>query len=347
LAAAAQPGEAGPLIRLEGITKAFVPGRPVLQDVDLQIARGEIHALLGENGAGKSTLMNVLIGLVTPDAGSARIDGQEVDLARFGPGPALAAGIAMVHQHSSLVPGMTVEENLCFGDPQGGFRFSRRRAARRLEALGREFNLEVSLGARVEDLSVGQRQRAEILRALDRGAALLILDEPTAALTPSETLELFPALRRLRERGRSVIFISHKLDEVEALADRVTVLRRGAVVGARDAGALDARELGRMMLGRDLSVLERPVPPVGAEPGAEPLLALRDVSASGLRDGSALRALSLSLGAGEILGIAGIDGNGQRELEEVLAGVRRMSGGAILVAGESVPPRRRPPVGRS
>jgi simple sugar transport system ATP-binding protein len=330
--------EAGGATRvlLEGIGKSFVPGRPVLHGVDLAVAPGEIHALLGENGAGKSTLMNVLIGLVRPDTGRIAIDGRPVDLARFGPAAAAAAGIAMVHQHSTLIAAMTVEENLCFGDPRGGPGFDPGAAASRVRALADRYGLEVPTGERVEALSVGQRQRAEIIRALDRGAGLLILDEPTAALTPSETDELFPALRRLRDAGRSVIFISHKLDEVEALADRVSVLRRGERVATLAAGELDARRLGRLMLGRELPVFERPAAP-SVEP-APPLLALRGVCAPGLRDGSALADLEVEVGAGEIVGIAGIDGNGQRELEEVLAGVRTLTAGRVEVGGASVQP---------
>jgi len=321
---------------LEAIDKAFVPGRPVLRGVDLSVAPREIHALLGENGAGKSTLMNVLIGLVRPDAGRLRLGGEAVDLSRFGPAAAAAAGIAMVHQHSTLVGAMTVEENLRFGDPRGGAGFDPRAASARLRALCERYGLEVPTRARVDELSVGQRQRAEIVRALDRGAGLLILDEPTAALTPGETEELFPALRRLRDEGCGVIFISHKLDEVEALADRVSVLRRGERVATLPARDLDARELGRLMLGREVPAVERPQSVGSARAAA--LLALKGVSSRGLRDGSALRELDLAVRGGEIVGIAGIDGNGQRELEEVLAGVRPLESGEVEVAGVPVEP---------
>ncbi len=336
---AARAGAALPLIELTAIDKSFVPQRPVLRRVDFDVRPGEIHALLGENGAGKSTLMNILIGLVRANAGAIEISGRPVDLARFGPSAAARAGISMVHQHSTLVPAMSVEENLCFADPSGGLLFDRRRAASRLAELSQRYQLDVPPGARVEDLSVGQRQRAEILRALDRGARLLILDEPTAALTPGETAALFPALRRLRASGRGVVFISHKLDEVEALADRVTVLRRGAVSGTLAAGELDARELGRLMLGRDLSALERPSASGGER--SSPLMRLRGLSAAGLGGGCGLHDVDLAVHRGEIVGVAGIDGNGQRELEEVLAGVRRMDSGSLEVDGKPVRPHVR------
>jgi simple sugar transport system ATP-binding protein len=273
------------------------------------------------------------VGLVRPDAGALRLGGRHVDLAGWDPAAALAAGVRMVHQHSALVPAMTVAENLAFGDRRGGFRFRPERARKAAQALARRFDLEVATDRRVEDLAPGERQRAEILRALDRGAQVLVLDEPTAVLTPDETRRLFASLRRLRDAGRAVIFISHKLAEVEEISDRVTVLRRGRVTARLRAGEADASELGRRMLGADLPAVE----PRPGRPG-EPLLEIRGVCAAGVGDGSGLRELDLAVRAGEIVGVVGIDGNGQRELEEVLAGVRRPGAGRILVGGEPVAP---------
>ena len=249
---------------LAGVSKAFVPGVPVLDGVDLSIAVGEIHALLGENGAGKSTLVNAIIGLVRPDAGEIRLFGGRIDLSRYGPAEALARGVGMVHQHSALVPALSAVENFVLGAPRGGLWLHPARARREAADLAERYELAVPLDRRIEDLSVGERQRAEILRALSRGAQLLILDEPTSVLTPDESRRLFSSLRRLRDGGCAVIFISHKLDEVEAVADRVTVLRRGRVIATLGAGEADAQTLGRHMLGRDLPRLVRPAHPKGA-----------------------------------------------------------------------------------
>ncbi len=308
----------------------------MLDAVDFDVAAGEIHALLGENGAGKTTLMKVLVGLARPDAGSIELAGRPLDPVAWGPAAALRAGVRMVHQHSALVPAMTAVENLRFGDSEAGWLFHPRRAAERAAALAARFGLDVPLERPVAELSPGERQRVEILRALGRGAKLLILDEPTAVLTPGETDRLFDSLRRLREDGHAVIFISHKLAEVEALADRVTVLRSGRVMARLAADEIEARRLGRLMLGRELE-------PVRRRPGApgRPRLEIRALSAAGASEASRLRSIDLEVRAGEIVGVLGIDGNGQRELEEVLAGVRRASSGEILLDGQRVSPDAR------
>ena len=314
--------------------------------MDLEITPGEVHALLGENGAGKTTLMNVLVGLVRPDAGRLELYGVPFDLSRWSPAAAVRAGIRMVHQRSALVPAMTVPENLGFGDPRGGPWFRPRRAREAAQALARRYELEVPLDRPVDALSPGQRQRAEILRALDRGANVLILDEPTAVLTPSEADALFASLRRLRDAGRAVVFISHKLAEVERIADRVSVLRAGRCVASRPARGLGAAELGRLMLGAAAvpgagPVAEHPPAPRGNLPGP-PRLELRGLSAPGPDEASRLCGIDLAVGQGEIVGVVGIDGNGQRELEEVLAGVRRPTQGEIRVGGAPVAVAPRP-----
>ena len=244
----------------------------------------------------------------------------------------------MVHQDSALVPAMTAVENFSFGDPAAGFWFDPRSARRAVEGLCARFELEVPLGLPIQDLSVGERQRAEILRALARGARVLILDEPTSVLTPGEVEALFASLRRLRDAGRAVIFISHKLSEVAALADRITILRRGRVAARLEGRAANAQELGRLMLGRDSPPLERGARPPETVASA---LAIRDLAAPGLSGVSRLHRIDLEVSGSEILGVVGIDGNGQRELEEVLAGVRRPTRGEIRVHGRPVAPESR------
>lgn len=304
-------------LELRGITKRFGP-LTANDSIDLTIEEGHIHALLGENGAGKSTLMNVLYGMHAPDEGQILIDGEPVTFK--GPGDAVAAGIGMVHQHFMLTPVMTVAENVVIGsEPVRGVFFDRKKAEAQVAAMIDEYNFHISATAKVETLSVGEQQRVEILKALYRGADLLILDEPTAVLTPQEVEDLFRVMRQLKAAGKSIIIITHKLKETMEIADRVSVLRQGKMIesGVPVAGTT-MNELAQMMVGRDveLSVTRR------AEQVGEENFSVRGLSLTE-RGVPILRDVCLSLRKGEILGIAGIEGNGQTELIEVLTGLRR------------------------
>jgi len=323
-------GSAAPLaVEAHGIVKAF-PGVLANDHVDFDLRRGEVHALLGENGAGKSTLMNILAGLYRPDAGEVRVEGAPV---AFGsPRDAIAAGLGMVHQHFTLVPSQTVTENILLGLDRPRFLLRERRSEAEVAALADRFGMRVDPRAPVWQLSVGEQQRVEILKMLYRGARILIMDEPTAVLAPQEADDLFATLRSMTAEGRSVVFISHKLGEVLAIADRVTVMRRGKVTaaGLPTAGATKA-DLARLMVGRSvLESLDRPP----FAPGAV-VLSVRGVSATNDRGLAALRDVSLDVRAGEIVGIAAVAGNGQSELAEVVTGLRACTG-EILVGGEPV-----------
>lgn len=305
------------VIEMLHITKEF-PGIKANDDITLQLRKGEIHALLGENGAGKSTLMSVLFGLYQPEQGTIRKNGQEVKINN--PNDANALGIGMVHQHFMLTPVMTVAENVVIGsEPVRGVFFDRKKAEAQVAAMIDEYNFHISATAKVETLSVGEQQRVEILKALYRGADLLILDEPTAVLTPQEVEDLFRVMRQLKAAGKSIIIITHKLKETMEIADRVSVLRQGKMIesGVPVAGTT-MNELAQMMVGRDveLSVTRR------AEQVGEENFSVRGLSLTE-RGVPILRDVCLSLRKGEILGIAGIEGNGQTELIEVLTGLRR------------------------
>jgi simple sugar transport system ATP-binding protein len=320
------------VVELRGITKRF-PGGTVANDaVDLELHQGEILALLGENGAGKSTLMSILYGLYRPDEGEIRVRGRTV---RFRSShDAIRHGLGMVHQHFMLVPTLTVAENMMLGQrsPRAPLLEDRQVVAARIAELAKRHGLAVDPHARVENLSVGQQQRVEILKALYRGAEILILDEPTAVLTPQEVDELLAVLRGLATEGRSIVFISHKLGEALRLADRIAVLRSGQLVATVPARSSDARALGRLMVGHDL---EGVVATHGRTEG-EPRLVLRDIEAVDDRGVPALRGIDLVVHAGEIVGIAGVDGNGQLELEEVIAGLRSPRRGRLLLAGRDM-----------
>jgi simple sugar transport system ATP-binding protein len=323
--------EEAPLLELTGITKRF-PGVVANDGVDFELRRGEVHALLGENGAGKSTLMNILYGLYRPDEGEIRLKTEIAEI--HSPKDAIELGIGMVHQHFMLIPVMTVAENIVLGtEPtRTGVFLDADAARRRVLALSETLKLTVPPDARVEDISVGQQQRVEILKALYRHAAVLILDEPTAVLTPQEALELFAILETLRTEGMSIIFISHKLGEVLRIADRITVLRRGKAVGTVPREGATREELARMMVGRE--VLLR-VEKTSSQPG-ETLLEVEDLHVTDARELEAVRGLSFAVHAGEIVGIAGVDGNGQTELIDAIAGLRKASAGRVLVGGREV-----------
>jgi len=330
---AAGPG-APPLVLLRGIAKYF-PGVVANQDVDLEVRPGEIHALLGENGAGKSTLMNILTGIYQPDAGEIIIEGYGKSFAS--PVEAIAAGIGMVHQHFKLVQAFTVAENIHLGWAETPRRIRAAALEARTAELADKFNLAVRPGARVGELSTGEQQRVEILRVLARQAKVLILDEPTAVLTPSEARELFRALRTFAAGGNAVIFISHKLDEVLEISDRVSVLRGGRKVTTLPTAECSEASLARLMVGHEIVLSDlRGRGPDAAPVSAEPVLRLSGVSLADELGTPLLSDISLEVRAGEILGIAGVAGNGQKELSQVLTGIRAPSAGAIELGGAPV-----------
>ena len=326
-----------PVLELRGVTKAF-PGVLANDHIDLVVQEGEIHALLGENGAGKTTLMNILYGLYAPDEGEIVVRGQPVQIRE--PTDAISQGIGMVHQHFMLVPVFTVTENVMLGveSIKNGILLDRAAAAQRIRHISEQYGLEVDPDLYVKSLPVGVQQRVEIIKLLYREADILVLDEPTAVLTPQEVEEFFEVIRSLAARGKSVIFITHKLKEVMALADRITVLRNGRVVGTTSPAETDEQHLAAMMVGREvlLRVEKRP-----ARPG-DTVLEVDGLQVTDSRGDLAVRGISFDVRAGEVLGIAGVQGNGQTELVQALTGLRQASAGRVRILGDDVtaaPPR--------
>ncbi|HEX9115580.1 MAG TPA: ABC transporter ATP-binding protein [Anaerolineae bacterium] len=326
-------------VEMREVTKRF-PGVLANDQVNLQVGTGEVHALLGENGAGKTTLMNILAGLYQPDSGEVFVNGR---LLRFGsPRESIAAGIGVIHQHFHLVEVFSVAENVTLGLPEGRLALNLGSVQRKIEAIAGAYGWKIDPSARIADLCVGERQRIEILKALYRGARILILDEPTAVLTPQEAHQLAGTLRQMAAAGQAVIYISHKLKEVMEVADRVTILRAGRNVATVEVKNTSPRELARLMVGRE-------VPAVQAQacaPAGPPVLEVADLQVAGDALGEAsvpaVRGFSLEVQGGQIVGLAGVSGNGQRELAEAVAGLRRALGGRVAVCGHDV--TNRPPL---
>lgn len=312
-------------IKMVGIVKCFGPVR-ANDGIDFTVKHQEIHCLLGENGTGKSTLMNILFGLYHPDAGEIFINEKKASIAN--PNDAYALGIGMVHQHFMLVGQLTVLENIILGKESGGFFLNRRESRARVEELVERFGFRIDLDEKVVNLSVGMKQRVEILKTLYRGADIIILDEPTAVLTPQEVEELFKILRQLKKSGKTIVFITHKLNETMSLSDRITVIRKGKVVFCCNTQDTNEKELATQMVGRQV---ESVVAKKGQQTG-DVVLELKEVR---LHE-RAEHTVSLTVRAGEILGIAGVDGNGQQELEEMIVGNRKVTEGSILLGGKPI-----------
>ncbi len=317
------------MIEMNEITKAF-PGVVANDSISFQVRAGEIHALLGENGAGKSTLMSVLAGLYQPDAGSIKIKGNPVHFRS--PRTALAAGVGMIYQHFRLIDNFTVAENIILGAPGEEVILHSKAIEEAANRLSEKFGLEINPRAKVSQLSLGEQQRVEILKMLYRGCDILIMDEPTTVLTPQEVKELFKMIRKMADQGKSIILITHKLNEVLEVADSVTVLRRGTVVGNARTADLDEKTLTHMMVGKELTPSHRQ-----AQQGSQELiLKLEHLRVLGDQGNVAVNDLSLEMYSGEIVGIAGVAGNGQRELVEAIAGLRKFAGGSIRMDGREI-----------
>lgn len=318
------------VVEMKGITKVF-PGVKANDDVNFELLKGEIHVLLGENGAGKTTLMNILYGLYQPEAGEIFVNGQKVNIKS--PGDAIKLGIGMVHQHFMLVHNFTVAENIVLGsEPKKGIKLDMQKAVSDVKEIADKYGFKIDPNAIIEDITVGQQQKVEILKALYRGADILILDEPTAVLTPQEIEELGVILKNLVKEGKSIILITHKLKEVMAMSDRVTIVRRGKVIDTVYTKDTNIDELAEMMVGRKVNLVVEKEP---ANPG-KVVLKLENVSALDHRKLPAVKGVSLEVRAGEIIGIAGVDGNGQTELIEVITGLRKPTEGKVYINDKDV-----------
>ena len=319
-----------PLVRMKNIDKIFY-GSYANRDVDFELFSGEVHSILGENGAGKTTLMNCLAGIYLPDAGTIEIDGKPVILSN--PRLAIENGIGMVHQHFMLVPVFTVWENMVLGLRDEPLNLNKNKIIEKIRSLSEKYGLKVDPEAKIWQLSIGEQQRGEILKMLYRGTKVLILDEPTSVLTPQETRELFRTVKNMVSNGHGIVLISHKIEEIMEVSDRLTILRKGVKVGTVPAKGISKEEIAEMMVGHQLEGIviseDRP------EPG-ETFLECRGICVKNDRNIQALTDLTLSLRSGEILGIAGVDGNGQEELCEVLAGLRAPENGVIVIGGKDI-----------
>lgn len=312
-------------VEMRHITKRF-PGVLANHDITFSVLKGEIHALLGENGAGKTTLMNILYGLYQADSGEIYVNGKKVDITE--PKDAITLGIGMIHQHFMLIPPFTVAENVVLGiEPEKNFLLDKEAAINDVKGISQKYGLIVDPEAKIQDLSVGIEQRVEILKALYRGAEILILDEPTAVLTPQEVEELFKVMKSLKEEGKTIIFITHKLKEPMATCDRITVLRKGEFVGTVNTEKTDIASLAQMMVGRDVCLEAEKSP----HKAGEIVMEVKGLHAYNDRGIKALKGIDLELKKGEILGIAGVEGNGQLELAETLTGLRKAAAGSILI----------------
>ncbi|WP_195576088.1 ABC transporter ATP-binding protein [Paenibacillus sp. 1001270B_150601_E10] len=319
------------VVEMVGIRKEF-PGIVANDDITLQLKEGEIHALLGENGAGKSTLMSILFGMYQPDRGFIKVNGQEVKITN--PNVANRLGIGMVHQHFKLVENFTVAENIILGSEtrQWGIFLNMKSAIKRVENLSQQYGLNVDPNAKIEDISVGMQQRVEILKMLYRNAEVLIFDEPTAVLTPQEIEELQHIMKKLVSEGKSIILITHKLKEIKAVADRCTVIRRGKTIGTVDVAETSREMMAEMMVGRSVSFK---VDKKESEPG-DAVLQVQSLTVKNSKKIEALKSFSLDLHAGEIVGIAGVDGNGQSELIEAITGLKQAESGSVLLNGKEI-----------